>query len=124
MTGYMRWLAAERGLEFDGYDDLWRWSVDDLEGFWSSIWDFFGVQADGGYDRVLGSREMPGAEWFAGARLNYAEHVFAGKEDGETAIFHASELRELDQLSWGELRAQVAACAPPCASSESSAGIA
>jgi acetoacetyl-CoA synthetase len=111
MTEYMRWLAAERGLELDGYDDLWRWSVEDLEGFWSSIWDFFEVQADGGYDRVLGSREMPGAEWFSGARLNYAEHVFAGKDDAETAILHASELRELDELSWGELRAQVAAVA-------------
>ncbi|HSR94754.1 MAG TPA: acetoacetate--CoA ligase [Solirubrobacterales bacterium] len=111
MTEYMRWLAAERGLELDGYDELWRWSVEDLEGFWSSIWDFFEVQADGGYDRVLGSREMPGAEWFAGARLNYAEHVFSGKDDAETAILHASELRELDELSWGELRAQVAAVA-------------
>ncbi len=111
LTEYMRWLAAERGLELDGYDDLWRWSVDDLEGFWASIWDFFEVQADGGYDRVLGSREMPGAEWFAGARLNYAEHVFAGKEGAEPAILHASELRELDTLSWAELRAQVAAVA-------------
>ena len=69
------------------------------------------MQADGGYDRVLGSREMPGAEWFPGARLNYAEHVFAGKDDAEPAILHASELRELDELSWGELRAQVAAVA-------------
>jgi acetoacetyl-CoA synthetase len=111
MTEFMRWLAAERGLDFDGYDDLWRWSVEDLEGFWSSIWDFFEVQADGGYDRVLGSRAMPGAAWFAGSRLNYAEHVFAGKDDAEVAILHASELRELEQLSWGELRAQVAAVA-------------
>ncbi|HET7052295.1 MAG TPA: acetoacetate--CoA ligase [Solirubrobacterales bacterium] len=111
MTEYMRWLAADRGLELDGYDDLWRWSVDDLEGFWSSIWDFFEVKADGGYDQVLGSREMPGAEWFAGTRLNYAEHLFAGKDDAETAILHASELRELGELSWGELRAQVAAAA-------------
>jgi acetoacetyl-CoA synthetase len=111
MTGYMRWLEAERGLRFDDYHDLWRWSVDDLEGFWSSIWDFFEVQADGGYDRVLGSRAMPGAEWFAGTRLNYAEHVFAGKDDREPAILHASELRELGELSWGELRTQVAAVA-------------
>jgi acetoacetyl-CoA synthetase len=111
MTEYMRWLASERGLRFDGYEELWRWSVDDLEGFWASIWDFFGVQADGGYDRVLGSREMPGAEWFAGSRLNYAEHAFAGKDDAEVAILHASELRELDELTWGELRAQVAAVA-------------
>jgi acetoacetyl-CoA synthetase len=111
MTEYMRWLASERGLRFDGYEQLWRWSVDDLEGFWASIWDFFGVRADGGYDRVLGSREMPGAEWFAGSRLNYAEHAFAGKDDDEVAILHASELRELQELSWGELRAQVAAVA-------------
>src|SRR5260221_11422187 len=54
---------------------------------------------------------MPGAEWFAGARLNYAEHVFAGVDDAETAILHASELRDLGELSWGELRAQVAAVA-------------
>jgi acetoacetyl-CoA synthetase len=111
MTEYMGWLEARRGLRFDGYDDLWRWSVEDLEGFWSSIWDFFAVQADGGYDRVLGSRSMPGAEWFGGAELNYAEHVFAGKDDAEPAILHASELRELDELSWGELRGQVASVA-------------
>jgi acetoacetyl-CoA synthetase len=111
MTEYMRWLEAERGLRFEGYDELWRWSVDDLEGFWSSIWDFFDVQADGGYDRVLGNREMPGAEWFAGSRLNYAEHVFAGVDGAETAILHASELRDLSELSWDELRAQVAATA-------------
>jgi acetoacetyl-CoA synthetase len=111
LTEYMRWLEAERGLSFADYDGLWRWSVDDLEGFWSSIWDFFGVQADGGYERVLGSDEMPGAEWFAGTRLNYAEHVFADKDDSEPAILHASELRELGELSWGELRAQVAATA-------------
>jgi acetoacetyl-CoA synthetase len=111
MTEFMRWLEAERGLGFDGYHELWRWSVDDLEGFWSAIWEFFDVRADGGYERVLGSREMPGAEWFAGTRLNYAEHAFAGRDDAETAILHASELRELDELSWGELRSQVAALA-------------
>jgi acetoacetyl-CoA synthetase len=108
---YMRWLEAEHGLAFDTYDELWRWSVGDLEAFWSSIWDFFGVQADGGYERVLSSRAMPGAEWFAGTSLNYAEHVFAGKDDAEAAILHASELRDLSDLSWGELRAQVAATA-------------
>ena len=104
MTDYIRWLGSERGLEFEDYEELWRWSVDDLEGFWGSIWDFFGVRAEGGYDRVLGRREMPGAEWFGGTRLNYAEQVFAGKEDAAIAILHASELRELSELSWGELR--------------------
>ena len=108
---YMRWLELERGRIFADYDELWRWSVDDLEGFWSSIWDFFEVQADGEAGRPLGKREMPGAEWFAGTSLNYAEHVFAGKDKAEAAILHASELRELGELSWGELSDQVAATA-------------
>jgi acetoacetyl-CoA synthetase len=111
MTGYMRWLEAERGLHFGSYDELWRWSVSDLDAFWSSIWDFFGVQADGSSESALGRREMPGAEWFAGTRLNYVEHVFAGKAEEAPAILHASELRELSELSWGELRAQVGAVA-------------
>jgi acetoacetyl-CoA synthetase len=100
MTRYMR----ERG--FESYHDLWRWSVEDLDGFWGSIWDFFGVA--GGYDRVLGSREMPGATWFPGARLNYAEHLFRGKDENAVAIAHASELRELGEVTWGELRRQTA----------------
>jgi acetoacetyl-CoA synthetase len=108
---FMRWLAAERGLSFDDYHDLWQWSVDDLDGFWSAIWEFFEVQADGDPSPVLASREMPGARWFPNTSLNYAEHVFAGKRDEEVAILHASELRELGELSWGELRRQVAAVA-------------
>jgi acetoacetyl-CoA synthetase len=111
LTEFMRWLEAERGLAFGDYDALWQWSVDDLDGFWAALWDFFEVQADGDRSTVLASREMPGARWFPDARLNYAEHVFAGKDDTETAILHASELRELDELSWGELRAQVASLA-------------
>jgi acetoacetyl-CoA synthetase len=100
MTRFMR----ERG--FDEYDALWRWSVDDLEGFWSAIWEFFGVE--GRYDRVLGSRAMPGAEWFPGAQVSYPEHLFRGKDPDALAIVHASELREQAELTWGELRAQAA----------------
>jgi acetoacetyl-CoA synthetase len=111
LTEFMRWLGAERGLAFEDYDALWRWSVDDLDGFWAAIWDFFGVRADGDRETVLASREMPGASWFPDTNLNYAEHVFAAKDDTETAILHASELRDLEELSWGELRAQVAALA-------------
>jgi acetoacetyl-CoA synthetase len=111
MTEYMRWLAAERGREFGSYEQLWQWSVDDLDGFWGSIWDYFDVQADGDPSPVLAERSMPGARWFPNASLNYAEHVFRGKDDAETAILHASELRDLGELSWGELRAQVAALA-------------
>src|SRR5687767_1071129 len=97
LTHYMRWL--DRGLE--SYDDLWRWSVDDLDAFWASLWEYF--ELPGGYDRVLASREMPGAEWFPGAELNYAEQLFRRARGGETAVVHASELRELAELSWDEL---------------------
>jgi acetoacetyl-CoA synthetase len=111
MAEYGRWLAAERGLTFDDYASLWQWSVTDLEAFWRSIWDYFEVLSDVSPTRALGSREMPGAEWFPGARVNYAEHVFRDRDPSETAILHASELRPLAELSWGELRSQVAAAA-------------
>ncbi len=112
MTRYMRRLESERGLRFGGdYDALWRWSVGNLEEFWASIWDFFAVRASAPYGTVLSSHEMPGADWFAGARLNYAENMLAGKPAERLAIQHASELRELDSLSWGELRDQVARAA-------------
>jgi acetoacetyl-CoA synthetase len=90
------------------YEELWRWSVDDLEGFWSAVWDFFDVQASQPYERVLGRREMPGAQWFPGARLSYAEHFFRDRDDDAVAIRHAGELRELSQWTWGELRDQTA----------------
>jgi acetoacetyl-CoA synthetase len=111
MTEFMRWLESERGLAFADYHELQCWSVDDLDGFWSAIWEFFDVQADGDPSPVLASREMPGAQWFPNVSLNYAEHVFRGKDDAATAIFHSSELRDLGELSWAELRGQVAACA-------------
>jgi acetoacetyl-CoA synthetase len=111
LTEFGRWLERERGLPFAGYEELWQWSVDDLDGFWSAIWEFFEVQADGEPRPVLASRQMPGARWFPNAELNYAEHVFRGKPDDGVAILHASELRELGELSWGELRQQVAAVA-------------
>jgi acetoacetyl-CoA synthetase len=111
LNEFMRWLTQERGLSFDGYGQLWQWSVDDLDGFWSAVWEFFDVQAGGDPSPVLASREMPGAQWFPNTSLNYAEHIFGGKPDEEVAILHASELRELTELRWGELRAQVAAVA-------------
>jgi acetoacetyl-CoA synthetase len=109
MGRYVEWLRTERGLDFAGYDELFRWSVSDLEGFWASIWDFFGVRAHTPYERVLGSREMPGAEWFPGATLNYAEHMLGLDEDLDTvAIVAHSQTRETRELTFGELRDQVA----------------
>jgi acetoacetyl-CoA synthetase len=105
MTRYLRWL--DRG--FTTYDELWRWSVDDLEGFWASLWDFFEVE--GSYDAVLGSRAMPGAEWFPGAQVNYAEHILRRHPGDAIAIVHRSELRETGEIDWDHLRRGVAACA-------------
>src|SRR5919199_2185365 len=108
ITRYARWLEETRDLRLPGYHDLWRWSVEDLEGFWGSIWDFFAIEASQPYERVLGRREMPGAEWFPGAHLSYARHIFRGKDDAEVAIRHASELRELGEWTWADLREQTA----------------
>jgi acetoacetyl-CoA synthetase len=111
LTRYRRWLERERGLRFDGYQQLWEWSVRDLEAFWSSIVEFFGIRFSEGGDVVLGRRKMPGTEWFPGARVSFVEHIFTDKDDSELAIQHASELRPLGSWSWGELRAQTAAIA-------------
>ena len=81
---YLSWLAEHRGLAFDDYPALHRWSVEDLDGFWSSIWEFYGVRAHTPYERVLGRRELPGARWFPGATLNYAEHAHRPLADPTT----------------------------------------
>jgi acetoacetyl-CoA synthetase len=111
ITRYQRWLEKTRGLRFDDYASLWQWSVDDLDAFWSSIWEFGEVRATSPYERVLGSREMPGAEWFPGARLNYAEHIFARGQGDAPALIARSETRDDITLSWDELRARVARAA-------------
>jgi acetoacetyl-CoA synthetase len=103
MTGFMR------AHGFADYDALWRWSVDDLEGFWGAVWDFFEVGPRSG--PVLAERRMPGARWFPETQVNYAAHLFRGKPDDRVAILHASELRELGEWTWGDLRAQTAAIA-------------
>jgi acetoacetyl-CoA synthetase len=104
LTRYQHWLAATHGRTFAEYEALWEWSTTDLEGFWGSLWEYFDITASVPYERVLGNRTMPGAEWFPGARLSYAEHIFRGKRDDDVAIVHASETRPLAELRWGELR--------------------
>ena len=111
LTRYQEWLADKRDLRFDGYHDLWRWSVTDLEGFWGSLVEFAGVRFAEPPERVLGNEAMPGAKWFPGGRLSYAEHMFAGKDPGALAIQHASESRELSCMTWGELRGLTASIA-------------
>ncbi|WP_344163356.1 acetoacetate--CoA ligase [Nocardiopsis rhodophaea] len=111
ITAFARWVAENRGVRAEDYDALWRWSVTDLDGFWSAIWEYFDIQADTPYERVFGRREMPGAEWFPGAKLNYARHIFRDRDDDAVAIRHASELRVLGAWTWGELKRRTAAIA-------------
>ncbi|MEA2202409.1 MAG: acetoacetyl-CoA synthetase [Solirubrobacteraceae bacterium] len=112
MTRFMRWAGERHGRRFAGYDELWQWSVAEIEEFWGDIWEFCGVRASRPYERVLGSREMPGARWFQGAELNYAENLLRADRDPDAvAVLHCSELRELAEITWGELSAQVAAAA-------------
>lgn len=111
LTAFRTWLNTERGLELDSYAELWAYSVDDLPGFWSAIFEYFAVDATVGRGPVLGSEAMPGAEWFPGVSLNYAERVFRDRDPSVTAILHVSEHQDLAGLTWGELRSQVAAVA-------------
>jgi acetoacetyl-CoA synthetase len=117
MTRFMRWVGERHGCELSGYEELWRWSVDELEQFWADVWEFNGVRASEPHSRVLSSHEMPGARWFEGAELNYAENLLLGgrhapaRDPDAVAVVHTSELRELGEITWGELHEQVAAAA-------------
>jgi acetoacetyl-CoA synthetase len=112
MTRYARWLERERDLRLHGdYHALWRWSVENTEDFWESLWHYFDVIASRPYERVLDTHAMPGARWFAGAELNYAEHIFRNREPSTLAIQHAAEGRELGRVTWGELDGRVGALA-------------
>jgi acetoacetyl-CoA synthetase len=102
---FMNFVRDERGHDFAEYDDLRRWSVDDLEGFWGAVWDFFDIRAHTPPERVLGSRAMPGAEWFPGATLNYAEHMVGLDEDlNRVALVSHSQTRGRREVTFGELR--------------------
>jgi acetoacetyl-CoA synthetase len=111
MTRYMRSLDAERGRSLGDYAEMWKWSVTELEEFWASIWDFFEVRASTPYTEVLAERTMPGAKWFAGAELNYAENLLRIGDDDALAVQHAAEGGELGSITRGELRARGAAFA-------------
>jgi acetoacetyl-CoA synthetase len=106
---FMGWLADSRGKELSSHEELWHWSVTDLSGFWSAVWDYFGVITHAPYTSALASRDMPGATWFPGARLNYVEHALGAPEDtSRTAVLGRSQTRADVDLTFGDLREQVA----------------
>ncbi|MCI9867318.1 acetoacetate--CoA ligase [Rhizobium skierniewicense] len=110
IAAHMHWLKSERGLDFADYAALWAWSVEDLPGFWKSIWDYFEIHSPSPIETVLSSLEMPGAEWFRGATVNYAEHVLRHENSGDSSrpfLYHCSEIRDYASVSWQEVGSKV-----------------
>jgi acetoacetyl-CoA synthetase len=113
MAAYQGWLKANRGLSFDSYNDLWSWSVTELEVFWQSVCDFFQLKFSAPATTVLRERRMPGAEWFPGAQLNWAENILSAgliDEQKQALVIH-SETFGRSEMSWKQLRDSVASLA-------------
>ncbi len=111
LTRFAEHVESTRGRSFDGYNELWEWSVTELEDFWAAVWEFFGLHEDSGYDAVLAGEAMPGASWFPGARVNFAGYLLAQGESDSVAVVGADEAGTVVTLTRQELRAQVAALA-------------
>ena len=103
LARYRRWL----GRSFAGYEELRAWSVTHLEAFWESVWRYFDVRAHAPYETVLADRSMPGARWFAGAQLNYAEHALRHAGSDRPALVAVGEEGAPQEISWSELRGLV-----------------
>ncbi|OAT66592.1 acetoacetyl-CoA synthetase [Mycobacteroides immunogenum] len=111
LTHYLRWLAKHGGPVTDRYQDLWEWSVTDLPRFWQSIWEYFDVVAERSGDTPLADTAMPGAQWFPGARLNFAENALRRAAPDRPALVSLREDRAAESMTWAELSRQVAALA-------------
>jgi acetoacetyl-CoA synthetase len=111
ITAFTGWLKQTRGLELAGYPDLWQWSVTETDAFWRAVWDYSDIIAVEQPSATLGRREMPGAEWFPGARLNYAENVMRREAPGEVALYYHSESVPVTAMYWDEFGPAVRALA-------------
>ncbi|MBA2878276.1 acetoacetyl-CoA synthetase [Anoxybacillus kamchatkensis] len=107
---YMNWLEANKGLRFESHAELWKWSVEKLEQFWETVWEYGEIQSSAPYTCVLEERKMPRANWFPGARLNYAEHIFRNMKEKPALLFR-SERVSLREVTWEELKQQTEAVA-------------
>jgi acetoacetyl-CoA synthetase len=108
VTKYIGWLKENNIIEVADYHELWQWSVDNVEAFWASLWDYFDILSDTPYTQVTDSLEMkPGNRWFIGSKVNLAEHILRNERAGVTALHHLSEIRPQAQMSWDELAAKV-----------------
>ena len=108
---YLHWLAHKKNMPFADYHDLWRWSVERPDLFWETVWQYFRVIGHTPYQQVLSGLEMPGARWFEGATLNYAEHIFRMKNAERPVLLFQNERQGLQEMSWAELERQTAAMA-------------
>ena len=95
------WLRANRGLDFKDYDELWRWSVTDLEAYWQAVWDCYGIHSPTPHSSVLAENKMPGARWFEGARVNYAQQVLRHVQPAHAAGFAAILSHDEESLAAG-----------------------
>ena len=103
LKSFEKWLKTHKGLSFDNYQHLWKWSVDNIELFWECLWQYFDIKFYTKYTSVLSSSKMPGVKWFEDATLNYAEHIFRNKKQGETALHFKNESNTLSSIKWDEL---------------------
>jgi len=113
MAQFEQFVARTKGLTFSDYNAMWRWSIDDLDGFWNAIWDFFDIRASLRPEKLLVKRQMPDMEWGTGGMLNYADNIFKhaqGRED-HPAVIVQSETFGRSEMSWGELQRRVASVA-------------
>jgi acetoacetyl-CoA synthetase len=104
---YMQWLKKNEGLSFVDYHELWKWSVENPEAFWKTIWNYFGIMHDGNFSQVI-SGNMPKVKWFEGTRLNYAEHIFNRASEQHPAIIFKSESGPTRAISLADLKKTVA----------------
>ena len=111
LTGFMHWLARERGLTFADYQSLWQWSVDDVNAFWCALWDWAEIPSATPRGEALVGARMPGAQWFPGVQMNYVSQVFRHASDLRPAIIQRNEAGEQVEMSWAELQRQTAALA-------------
>jgi len=113
MAQFERFVAQTKGLTFEDYNAMWRWSIDDLDAFWNAIWDFFDIRASVRPEKLLMKREMPNMKWGTGGRMNYVDNILKHSEGRETelALIVQSETFGRSDMTWGELRRQVASVA-------------
>ncbi|SHG38970.1 acetoacetyl-CoA synthetase [Chryseolinea serpens] len=109
LTAFMRWLGNKKHMQVSHYSQLWEWSTTEPDQFWEHVWQYFDILHDGSYKTVTNGQPMPHTQWFEGTRLNYAEHVFRKATTKQPAIVFKGETGDVREVSWEELKGQVAA---------------